>query len=161
VSSLSRTQISAGKFIGRQFIPTSYSLQSQRDERSYELEFDHTGLEATDSGVKSRLTPILFDELSYQAQLRADLLHEINNYEYLVQKKHKQKLYTFRYEKTELIVTKLGKFICKKMVRITNNSGKSVKIWLAENLNYIPVKIEFLSKQKKTIAILASLSQSD
>jgi hypothetical protein len=45
------------------------------------------------------------------------------------------------------------------MVRVTNSSGKAVKIWLAENLNYIPVKIELLSKQKKTTAILIKFSQ--
>ena len=157
VSSLSRTQVSAGNFIDGQLVPNSYSLRAQRDERSYEL----ADLGTANNGVRSSLKPTLFDELSYQAQMRADLLNEINNYEYLVQKKHKQKLYAFRHEKTELIPTKLGAFMCKKMVRKTNNPGKSVKIWFAENLNYIPVKIELLSKQKMTIAILTKYSQSN
>ena len=161
VSSLSRTQVSAGSFNDGQFVPTSYSLQAQRDKRSYELEFDHINLGTSNNGVRSSLKPTLFDELSYQAQLRADLLNEINNYEYLVQKKHKQKLYTFRHEKTELITTKLGVFMCKKMVRETGNPGKSVKIWLAENLNYIPVKIELHSKKKMTVAILMKFSHSE
>ena len=155
VSSLSRTQVSAGNFIDGQLVPNSYSLRAQRDERSYEL----ADLGTSNNGVRSSLKQTLFDELSYQAQLRADLLNEINNYEYHVQKKHKQKLYTFRHEKTELVATKLGKFICKKMVRVTKSSGKAVKIWLAENLNYIPVKIELLSKHKKTTAILIKFSQ--
>ena len=157
VSSLSRTQVSAGNFIDGQVVPKSYSLQAQRDDRSYEL----ADLGTANNGVRSSLKPTLFDELSYQAQMRADLLNEINNYEYLVQKKHKQKLYAFRHEKTELIPTKLGAFMCKKMVRKINNPGKSVKIWFAENLNYIPVKIELLSKQKMTIAILTKYSQSN
>lgn len=158
-SSLSRTQISTGKYIDGQFTPISYSLQAQREKRSYELEFDRPDIRTNNIDVKPLLTPTLFDELSYQAQLRADLLNEINNYAYRVKKKNKQKLYTFRHEKTELVATKLGKFICKKMVRVTNSSGKAVKIWLAENLNYIPVKIELLSKQKKTTAILIKFSQ--
>ena len=161
ISSLSRTQISTGKFIDGQFIPTHYSHHAQRDKRSYVLDFDHINTVATDIEVRSRSTPKLFDELSYQSQLRADLLNNINDYEYLVQKKHKQKLYTFRHEKKELIATKLGTFMGKKMVRKTNNPGKSIKIWFAENLNYIPVKIELLSKKTITIAILTKFSHSD
>ena len=157
-SSLSRTQISTGKYIDGQFIPINYSLEAQRGKRSYKLEFDRSDLRTNNIDVRSLRTPILFDELSYQTQLRADLLNEVDNYEYRVKKKNKRKLYTFRHEKTELVATKLGKFMCKKMVRRTNSSGKSVKIWLAEDLHYIPVKIELLSKQKKTTAILMKLS---
>ncbi len=161
ISSLSRTQISTGKFNNGQFIPTSYTHKTQQDKRSYELDFDRVTARTSDTDLALAHNPIVLDELSYQAQLRADLLYQVNKYEYLVQKKHKQKLYKFQRSKAELVTTTLGKFTCDKMIRVTNNPDKTIKIWIAEELGYIPVKIELTSNQKKTIAILTKISQND
>jgi len=160
LSSLSRSQISTGKFTGGRFVPTDYSYQSANKKRSYELKLNQPDVGITKSGLKSPQKPVLLDQLSYQAQLQADLLNEVNSYEYLVQKRNKQKLYAFQHDKTELIITKLGQFMCKKMIRLTDSPGKSITIWVAEKLHYVPVKIELLAKGKKTVAILTKLSHA-
>ena len=106
------------------------------------------------------LTPVL-DELVYQAQMQVDLFNKEKKYEYLVQKKHKKKIYAFKVSKSEMVKTSFGNFLCQKMQRLTKNRHKTLTLWVSAQLDYVPVKIELLSKGERTIALLEKLSPLD
>lgn len=162
ISSISRQRISKGTLHEASFVPIQYTQQGSSNKRTYQLLFDYTANEVAITQAstinKSRLTNKVLDELVYQAQLQSDLLNGKEKFEYLVQKKSKQKFYIFENRGTDVITTTLGKFKCKKMVRAKDNSKKSTILWVAKKLGYAPVKIELVSKGKKTIILLDKFS---
>ena len=99
-----------------------------------------------------------FDNYSAQLLLMREpiLEPEKENYTntYSVISKGRLKEYKYQKEATELVNTKLGSFNSNKYVRKKDNDKKTTYLgWYAENLNYIPVKLDKFENGKLDISI--------
>ncbi len=82
------------------------------------------------------------DKLSYELQLRQDLIAGKNNFTYKVADGGKIKTYQFKIVGTEIITTPLGTFNTIKIIRLPMPEKENVTIWVAKQLNYQIVRVE-------------------
>jgi hypothetical protein len=124
-------------------LPVRYSYQysGSRDDRSEKLEFDWSGgkVKSLYKGVDTvlQLESGTFDKHMVQIALRQDLSREVKEFSYPVVDRNRLKQYTFKVLGVESVMTRaFGKLKCLKLKRGTT------LFWLAEKLDYLPIKIE-------------------
>lgn len=66
---------------------------------------------------------------------------DIEKKSFTITDKHSLKAYTFKKVKTEKIETEIGKYNTLVLNRTREGSSRSTTLWLAKELNYLPVKI--------------------
>jgi hypothetical protein len=110
---------------------------------------DKQSLNETHNDSKSTLTPIpdsLQDKLSYQLQLRLDLMRlgkQFREQSYTYYERGKLRQYTFKYLGEETLKTDQGHYQTTKLQRIrAGDSKRSTTIWLATQLDYFIIKIK-------------------
>ncbi|WP_458576350.1 DUF3108 domain-containing protein [Aliamphritea spongicola] len=95
------------------------------------------------------------DKLSYQLQLRLDLINGREALEYKVADDGKLKTYRFVREGEEDITTELGTFKAVKLRRDRGtNSKRQTWIWFAPELNYQLVKLLQSEKDGKQYSLV-------
>lgn len=82
------------------------------------------------------------DKLSYELQLRQDLLNNKKSFSYPVADGGKIKYYQFKLIGNEIITTPLGTFNTIKIIRLPTPDKESVTLWIAKQLNYQIVQID-------------------
>lgn len=82
------------------------------------------------------------DKLSYDLQLRQDLIAGKNNFKYSVADGGKIKTYQFKIIGTEIITTPLGTFNTIKISRLPMPEKENVTLWIAKQLDYQIVRVE-------------------
>lgn len=88
------------------------------------------------------------DKISYQAQLRLDLLRASENLSYPVAGGGKLQHYSFEQLGQEQITTPIGRFDAVKIRRIQNpGSDRETLIWMAPALDYQIVQLELIEKE--------------
>ncbi|MCK9503445.1 MAG: DUF3108 domain-containing protein [Porticoccaceae bacterium] len=85
---------------------------------------------------KSLLTP-----LSYQLQMRQDLLQGKSDFQYRVVSRNGIKDYHYRVIDAEILDTPLGKLDTLIIKRIRDSNKRETYLWLAKSLDYLPVKL--------------------
>jgi len=130
------------------FIPHHYTykrtgLGKSRDD---ELVFDWTNLKVTNTKNNKSL-PLeanikLQDSLSYQLQLRQDLLAGKNNLEYTITNGRKIKKYHFEIVGEETLSTPLGDVKTVKVKRSHATEDTVTYAWFAKNFNYLLVQLQ-------------------
>lgn len=94
----------------------------------------------------------VFDRVSHIIQLREDLLHGKTVFDYKVSYKGKIHDYQYSIESHENIDTKMGVLKTIKLVRNKSN-GDVFTLWLAPELNFIPVQIGQFEQDKPDVKL--------
>ena len=88
------------------------------------------------------LTPNSLDDMSYQAQLRLDLLQNKPSLTYTLVEKHKLETLKFKRDGEEPLKTPLGVIQTVRLKTVRDNNKRETWIWLAPKWQYLPVKIK-------------------
>ena len=103
-----------------------------------------------------------YDRLSVQIDLREKIKNGIYNNTYTVLDKGRERIYIFKYVKSEEIETIFGKtktIVIHKIITEKNDkiNKRNTLTWYAINHNFIPVKIE--QYRKKSLKFTADISK--
>lgn len=94
------------------------------------------------------------DKLSYQLQLRSDLLNDKKTLSYDIADGGRLKTYLFEMVGEELLDTRLGKLATVKIKKVRATGKKRVTyIWMAKHWDYLLVKLQQTEEDGKTYAI--------
>ncbi len=123
-----------------------YQKTGGKKERKYALSFDwNTGVVKDESTADPWQAPLdkgAQDRLLYQLTLMYDLQNGRTEFEYPLVDGHKLKNYRFQKVAEEMIETPLGPLKTVKLSRILESDDKTVTLWCAPSLDYLPVRIE-------------------
>ena len=81
-------------------------------------------------------------------QLRRDLIVGEDKFEYPVISRGKHQIYRYEFVRRETLVTPLGKLDTVMMRRLRENDMRVTNLWLAENWNFLLVKLEQIENKK-------------
>ena len=150
-------ETSKGEIIEDKIIPHTYLRKTDKPDKNYKLNFDRISnlVKRVDAaeGYEEILKEDTFDKLSYQAQMMMDLssiLKEDLKYDIASQKKIVTYNVTFIKEKK--ISTPMGKFKTLVVNRKDPNSSKETTVYCAEDLDWLPVRIEHTDKKGRSMA---------
>lgn len=128
--------------------PQSYRYQRKvlGKKRRAELDFDWQNSlvsnPISDNPQQMKIPVGTLDKLSYQLQLRLDLINKRDKLEYQVADGDRLKTYRFIHEGEETVETALGNFQAVKLRRDRGSDSKrETWIWFAPELNYQLVKL--------------------
>lgn len=131
-------------------------------DRHAKLSFDWPALTVTndvqDKAWKMPLPAQAQDKLSYQLQLRHDLINQRTDMQYEVADGGKLKTYGFELLGNEVLSTPLGSFNTVKVKRFRSHSDRQTIIWLAPDWDHLIIRIQHTSKDGKDYEI--SLAQA-
>ncbi|MGD9660352.1 MAG: DUF3108 domain-containing protein [Porticoccaceae bacterium] len=94
-----------------------------------------------DRTVELGLEQSLLAPLSYQLQMRRDLLEGKSDFQYRVVSRNAIKDYHYRVIDTEILDTPLGKLDTLIIERVRDSNKRETYLWLAQSLDYLPVKL--------------------
>lgn len=132
----------------RYAVPTSYSYKRKGlgKNREQELNFDWAKNEV--ANVKNNTTLALEagkkiqDSLSYQVQLRQDLMAGKNSLHYFITDGKKTKEYKFETVGEEILDTPLGQVNAVKIKRSEANENRAIYAWFAKDFQYLLVRLQ-------------------
>ena len=141
----------------------SYDRSGGKKLRKVTIAFDwNSGMIYTSVNGDAWHMPVrdnIMDKLLYQLAIMHDLVQGRKNIDYAIADGGKIKTYHFEFLGEEQLDTPLGEFKTLKLERHKPNSRDKTTLWCAENLNYLPVKVENIEKDgRKTTAIIESLT---
>jgi hypothetical protein len=131
------------------------SKVSFKDQKTINQHFDWANKIETGNKGKNKweleLANDTYDRMSHIIQLRADLLSNQSEFNYLVSYKGKRELYTYHNAGVEKIKTPFGVLDAIKMDRDDGNESNS--IWFCPELNYFPVRISKFEQDEAEIVL--------
>ena len=152
-----RNEQSKGKVIGglahSHIQPTEYSylqIRNGKTRRDIELQFDwqkqlaHIHLKHKKQKWQQSIPKATVDKLSYQLSLMlilADTSDNRQSFSLSIANAGKLKQYHFTLLGKEKVITPLGEFQTIKVKHKRHQSDKTITLWCAAKLNYLPVKI--------------------
>ncbi|WP_444998396.1 DUF3108 domain-containing protein [Aliikangiella sp. IMCC44359] len=98
------------------------------------------------------INELIYDRMSHILKLRADLLINKNELNYIISYKGKRKVYQYERSIIEKLNTPMGEFNTVRVNRISGDDG-SFSIWLSPELNYFPVKIAQFEQDKPDVIL--------
>jgi hypothetical protein len=123
-----------------------YQKTGGKKERNYALSFDWAaGVVKDESSAdpwQARLDKGTQDRLLYQLTLMYDLQSGRTELAYPLVDGHKLRNYRFQKVAEEILETPLGPLKTVKLSRILESDEKTVTLWCAPSLDYLPVRIE-------------------
>jgi len=132
-------------------------------DRHAKLSFDWPALTVTndvqDKAWKMALPEQAQDKLSYQLQLRHDLINQHTDMRYDVADGGKLKSYGFEVLGEEVLSTPLGQLNTVKVKRLRAHSDRQTLIWLALDWDHLIVRIQHIAKDGKDYEIRLSEAQ--
>ncbi len=147
--------------------PLTYRYQRSglgRD-RHAELNFDWQNLtvinDVESKPWKMSIPEDALDKLSYQLQLRQDLLHDQTLTSYQIADGGRLKTYDFSLLGTEILETPLGRLNTLKVARVRKDDDRKTVIWLAVDWNNLLVKIQQTEDDGKQFEINIQSAQLD
>lgn len=128
--------------------PLQYVMEREGTgpDRKYTLRFDHQTKQVTSNASKYPLEINwehgVQDLISYQAQMRLDLLAGKKEFDYpIVDKKGKARHYRFEILGTETITLPFGNVETIKARRVYNNDKRQALAWFAPSMDYLLVRM--------------------
>jgi len=149
-------ETSHGRISDKKVIPESYIRETDKGKKNYTLVFDRKNniVQRTDeeSGYTADLKTDTYDKLSYQAQMMMEL-GEITagGLSYNIASQKKMVKYNITRVKEKRISTPIGKFKTLAVNRKDPNSSKETTVYCAEQLNWLPVRIEHTDKKGRSM----------
>lgn len=143
-----------------QLVPSQYQYHREGLGRSRDavLEFDWDKHKVVnnvqDKPWRMDIPDGALDKLSYQLQLRSDLLNGKQTLQYNIADGGRLKTYLFEMVGEELLETRLGKLATVKIKKVRASGKKRVTyIWMAKHWDYLLVKLQQTEQDGKTYAI--------
>ncbi|GMR07989.1 MAG: hypothetical protein BMS9Abin26_0994 [Gammaproteobacteria bacterium] len=139
---------SLGAYDGGIIVPRQYHYQhtGKKKDRQVKIKFDWDVLKATNIiGSKPWSMPVVKgtqDKLVYLISMMQDLMDNHRQFQYRVADGGKLKTYRFKILGKEKVTTPIGEFSAIKIKRIRKDNKRSTLIWCADQLHYLPIKIE-------------------
>ena len=102
-------------------------------------------------GEKTSNAPIevgVLDIPTQYLQLRRDLIFGEDKFEYPVISRGKHQIYRYEFVRRETLATPIGKLDTVMMRRLRENDMRVTNLWLAENWNFLLVKLEQIENKK-------------
>lgn len=138
-----------------QLVPKRYHYQRSglgRDRQAL-LNFDWQNQKVVNN-VQNKpwsmdLPQAALDKLSYQLQLRHDLINDKQNMSYKIADGGRLKTYDFKVLGEETLSTPLGQLNAVKVERIRKNAKRTTHLWLAKDWNHLVVRIRQTEKNGK------------
>ncbi|MCP3907538.1 MAG: DUF3108 domain-containing protein [Oceanicoccus sp.] len=152
---------------GNQLIPLSYhSSNGLISQRNSELVFDTENQTVLDQLHGKEALPLIentFDHLSFQSQLRLDLLNDAHFKQKTYHLIDRSKLKTYQVKKLgeETITTPLGTFTAVKLEQRRPNKNKYILIWLAKDWDYFLLRIVRIKEGKEEYQIDLKTAELD
>ena len=160
-------ELSEGQIIDQKLVPSSYLRQTTEEHKNFSLKFEDNGktVERIDkkNGYVLKKTKSIQDKLSYQAQLMFDfenLKIAPNQHEpfFFIASQNEIELYDIKNLGYRTIKTPLGKLKTIVLHRKVKNSKKEDTVYLASELDWIPVRIDHLDKKgRKMVAVISKI----
>ena len=133
----------------QQLLPGKYSYTRSifNKNRTAVQDFDWTNSKARyrkdgSDTVEVELESGYLDMITHRLQLRRDLQAGKEAFSYTVISRGKLKQYNYRVTSKQILDTAVGPLNTVKVERITEDSDKSVSVWLAPDWDYLIVKLE-------------------
>jgi len=129
-------------------IPMQYTYKRTGIGKSREqaLNFDWTKNEVTNLKTDTRMAldanKKIQDSLSYQLQLRQDLMAGKKNLSYLITNGKKNKEYKFEIVGDEVLDTPLGQVTTVKIKRVQTSDERETYAWFAKDFQYLLVRLQ-------------------
>jgi hypothetical protein len=131
---------------GGQLQPVSYYFTRKGTGRDHRMLVNFSARQAWvnyDNKKKViQVKEVLFDPLSYQIQLRLDVMQDKSTFTYPVVIKGNLRQLDFEVVGEELLKLPYGKVNTIKLKKVRKNSKRETYIWLAKELNYILVRLQ-------------------
>jgi hypothetical protein len=157
------TEESRGRIVDERFLPTTYRYDKKGTKRDYALRFDYARQQVArsdDGDWQAEMPRGLLDKLSYQAQLMFDLAGAPQSLDYPIADKGKLKQYLITNTGSERVETPLGRFETVRLERVDGGSARRTRVWCAQALGWLPVKVEHRDKHGDvTVALLRRLER--
>lgn len=155
-------ETSSGRLEGARFVPEHYSYDKGRAKKNFTLSFDYRSntvhLGGQPRSWSASMPAQVLDKLVYQVQLMLDLPADPTTLEYAIADKGKLKSYRITNHGRETTHTGVGELTTVKLQRDDTDSVRRTTVWCAEELDWMPVKVEYRDKDGSvTVAVLASL----
>jgi hypothetical protein len=140
-----------------------YEHSGGRKDRSVAVTFDWDAQRITNTvnGHSWRMPsePRVMDKLLYQLAIMHDLKAGRSPLAYTIADGGKIKTYSFELLGKETVHTPLGEFAALKVSRQRVNSTRETVFWCAEELHFLPVRVENIEKDGgKTTVIIDSIT---
>jgi hypothetical protein len=124
----------------------SYKRTGLGKNRNQVLNFDWTKNEVSNSITNSRsaldANKKIQDGLSYQFQLRQDLIAGKKQFSYLINDGKKNKEYKFEIVGDDLLDTPLGQVATVKIKRVQTSDNRETYAWFAKDFQYLLVRLQ-------------------
>ncbi|MDE0005917.1 MAG: DUF3108 domain-containing protein [Rhodospirillaceae bacterium] len=127
--------------------PLSYSLRdgTRRDRNSFSVEFDWESDRATIMAGETRLEPQLLPGMLDRGSLRATLMlldDDFSTQQLTLLDQDGPEIHELRADGEETLDTAMGRILTRKMIQQRLGSSRRTLIWLASELQGLPVRIE-------------------
>lgn len=140
-------------YSGGQLLPVSYNFTRKGTGRDHYMLVNFAAKQAWvnyDNKKKViKANEVLFDPLSYQVQLRLDVMQGKSAFTYPTVVKGKLRQLDFEVVGEELLKLPYGKVNTIKLKRVRKNSKRETYIWLAKELNFILVRLQQIENGKE------------
>jgi len=124
----------------------TYKRTGLGKNRDQTLHFDWAKNEVTNSKNSSRMvldaSKKIQDSLSYQFQLRQDLIAGKKNLSYTITNGKKNKEYKFEVVGDEVLDTPLGQVTAVKIKRVQTSDERETYAWFAKDFQYLLVRLQ-------------------
>ena len=142
------TEISKGIIQGGRITPLIYHYRHKKTDSDHQvdLEFNWRALQVINRTPESRwimkIDSGTQDKFGHQLALMLALADAKRDISLKVADGGKTKNYRFEYQGKELIHTPAGSYQALKMVRTKDDRPSQASLWLAPEINYLPVRVE-------------------
>ena len=158
-------ELSEGEIIDGKLAPSSYLRQTTEEHKNFSLTFRDNArtverIDTNDGYILNR-KELIQDKLSYQAQLMLDFKNlkiapDQHKLVFFIASQNEIEIYDIKNLGYKTIKTPLGKLKTIVLHRKVKNSKKEDTVYLASELDWLPVRIDHLDKKgRKMVAIIA------
>lgn len=155
-----RDEQSSGLLFNNQIQPKLYSYiqtRNNKTKKNVEISFDHDNKQVINRHIHKKshwtmpIPPNTVDKLSYQLSLMLKLAQQPDKkFTFKVADGGKMKEYQFEILAEERVFTSMGSFKALKIRHYRHHQHKTITLWCAPELNFLPVKIIQEEKDKPT-----------
>lgn len=161
------TETSEGRIEGDRVIPQRYLYRHQRAEnpRQLKLEFDWQSGRVINHSASGRWSMSIptntQDKFSQQLALMLQVRQDRRQIEFPVADGGRLKAYRFDRQGEEVVETAAGRFPTVRLARSKDAKPSQSSLWLAPDLNYLPLQIERRGDSGMVLMELLSISWQD
>ena len=152
ISSDEITEISEGIVKSGRIKPLNYHYRHKKSKSDHQVDLDfnwpalHVINQTPDSRWIMKVGPGTQDKFGQQLSLMLALASGQRDIGFKVADGGRTKFYQFSFQGKELIHTPAGAFSSLKMVRTKDGKPSQASLWLAPEINYLPVQVERTEK---------------